>query len=133
MGAVRILALVVADHGAWRALHYRVEPSTRQSSSLVDPCQFDRLVAHFDHRATLAEHRRSEVSPLRHRRHHQPRPRLWLTYSYAHFTVLRRHSGVAEVLRLAHRPAIYARCCGIHATDRSAVQPLKRSHPILHR
>src|SRR5215213_11604104 len=104
MGAVRILALVVADHGAWRALHYRVEPSTRQSSSLVDPCRFGWLVAHFVHRATLAEHRRSEVSPLRHRHNHQPRPRIWLTYSYAHCTLLRRHSGVAEALRLAHWP-----------------------------
>src|SRR5215212_1146067 len=89
MGTVRVPALVAADNDAWRALRYRVEPSTRQPSSLVDPSPFGWLVAHADHRAALVEHRRPSLPTLRHRRSDKSHPGLRLADGAAGTGVLR--------------------------------------------
>src|SRR5215216_323465 len=75
----------------------------------------------------------SSLQALRHRHHYQPHPRLRLTDSYAHCTLLRWHRGVAEDLCRAHRRAVHPGSRGLHSPDRCSVQPPERPHTGLHR
>src|SRR5215207_7128338 len=61
------------------------------------------------------------LAPVRHRRGHQPYPRLRLTDRHAGRTLLRWHRRVAEGLRLTHRPAVHPRGRGFNPPDRCSV------------
>jgi hypothetical protein len=47
--------------------------------------------------------------------------------------ILRRHRPDAETLRYPHWPAIYPRGRGFNPPDRCSVQPLEKTHTVLHR
>ena len=73
------------------------------------------------------------LQPLRHRRCHQPHPRLRFTDRHAGRTLLRWHRCVAEDLRHAYRPAVHSRSGGIHPLDSGVVHASETPHPVLYR
>src|SRR5829696_1377932 len=135
VGTIRFPIVVGADRDTRRALQYRDEPSSWQPTSLVDSCRLSWLVGSVDHRAALIEHRCPSLSPLRHRHHHQPYPRLRLAHADARASVLRERNCDSGPLPSAHEPgeATPTRRRGLHAGDRRAVHAVEASHPVVHR
>ena len=84
-------------------------------------------------RSSIHLHRHPQVSPLRHRRDHQPHTGLRFTYSHAGRTLRRRYRRVAECLRRTHRPAVHPRSRGLNPSYRCPVCPTTSSHPVVHR
>src|SRR5215212_3250002 len=135
MGTVRIPSLVATDDDPLYTLRYRVEPSTRQHSPLVDPPQFGWLVAHVGHRAAFVDSLYPALPPLRHRRSHKSHPGLRLADSVAWSGVLRERGLLAVRLPHPYRPRRFSATnhSGLHPRDRGAIRPFETTHPGVYR
>src|SRR5215218_11077155 len=102
----------------------------RNTATLMDNGRSSKILT-----APPIVHQRSRVTlaPVRHRPPHQPHSRLRLAHGDTGTRVLRQYRSVAESVCQPHGRAIYP--CGgrLHSCHSCPLQPVKATHPRVHR